>query len=365
MTLYYFVLALLPLSLMASLARSRDTGLLVLLVTAVTTIAISGLRWASDVDHLDYADMFAETPDLANFNQESIWDLHGEPGYLLASAILKSLGMDFVVLSVACAVFAVGAKAWVASRFSPSASLAFCLYLCIHFVTIEFIQIRWAVASALVALAVYHQLHRRMFATATLLALAISFHYFAAMFVLVCLLAEVRKGSLFYVAVVLASLLGLALVLEVPVVPEAFDSDVYVIKRTFRYLTDPLSDVGLLSYAKLAMFPLVYALLAKRYPVIAQDPVTCFLQRIAFASIAATLLISFVPLMHFRAVVLADFFALLLLVRMLDRRVELIERLVILSVFCALYAVWFVLDIGNYVAAGRLYEYRSWLRLFF
>ncbi len=365
MAIYYFVLPLLSLSLIASLVRSRDMGSMVLTITTLATIAISGLRWASDVDHLDYADMFAETPLLANFNQESISDLHGEPGYLLVSSILKSLGVDFVVLSVACAVFAIGAKAWVARRFSPSASLALCLYLCIHFVTIEFIQIRWAVASAIIALAIYHQFNRRLFAAAALLALATTFHYFSALFVLVCLMAEVRKASFFYALVVLTSLSGVLLATGGTILPEAAESNLYVVKRTLRYLTDPLSDVGLLSYAKLAMFPLTYALLSKYFPSVTKVPVTDFLRRITFASIAATLLLSFVPLMHFRAVVLADFFGLLLIMRMLDGRVGQLARYVILVIFSVLYAVWYVLDVGNYISADRLYEYRSWLQFLF
>jgi hypothetical protein len=338
---------------------------MVLTITTLATIAISGLRWASDVDHLEYAAMFAETPELINFNQESISDLHGEPGYLLVSAILKSLGIDFVVLSVACAVFAIGAKAWVARRFSPNASLALCLYLCIHFITIEFIQIRWAVASAIIALAIYHQFNRRLFAAAALLALATTFHYFAALFVLVCLLAEVRRASYFYALVALTSLVGMLLAMGGTVMPEASESNLYVVKRIFRYLIDPLSDVGMLSYAKLAMFPLTYALLAKCFPSVTKVPVTDFLRRITFASIAATLLLSFVPLMHFRAVVLADFFGLLLMVRMLDGRIGQLARFGILAIFSVLYAVWYVLDIGNYIAADRLYEYRSWLQFLF
>jgi hypothetical protein len=365
MAIYYFVLALLPLSLIASLVRSRDMGSIVLRITTLATIAISGLRWASDVDHLEYADMFAVNPELTNFNRESIWDLHGEPGYLLVSAILKSLGMDFVVLSVACAVFAIGAKAWVARRFAPSASLALCLYLCIHFVTIEFIQIRWAVASAFIALAIYYQFNRRFSVVAALLALATSFHYFSAFFVLVCLLAEVRKASYFYALVTLISLLGMLLAMQGTVISAPFESNLYVVKRIFSYLSDPLSDVGPLSYAKLAMIPFTYALLVKSFPSVAKLPETDFLRRITFASIAATLLLSFVPLMHFRAVVLADFFGLLLIMRMLDGRVEQLARFAIMAVFSCLYAVWYVLDVGNYIAADRLYEYRSWMQFLF
>jgi hypothetical protein len=360
-TVYYFVLALLPLSILSSLVRSRESGTLILAITAFTTFCISGLRWASDVDHLDYADMFTENPYLSNFNRESIRDLHGEPGYLLISAVLKTLGMDFVVLSTVCAAFSVSAKVLVVKRFTNNASLVFCLYLCIHFVTIEFIQIRWAVASALIAIAVYQQCQRRLLATAALLALAISFHYFAALFVLVCLMAEIRKESLFYALAIVLSLIGVALAIE-GLVPEAIDSDIYVVKRTLRYLTDPLSNVGFFSYAKLAMFPVITSILTKCYPDVVKDSVTGILYRITYASIAVTLLLSFVPLMHFRAVVLADLFGLLLIMRILDFKIHRILQASIIMAFGILYAVWYVFDVINYIDADRLYNYQSWLK---
>ncbi len=364
MIVYYFVLVLLPLALVTNLARSRDASRVMLAITALATIMISGMRWASDVDHIDYADMFTETPNLANFNPESIRDLHGEVGYLLLSAIFKSLGLNFVTLSFACAAFSVGIKAFVSSRFSRSASLAFCLYLCVHFITIEFIQIRWAVASALIMLAIHYQYHRKLVVAAALLVLAVGFHYFSVLFVFVCVLAEVRKETIYYLVVVSASLVGLILAVEGFVYTEVNESELYVIKRLFSYISDPLSNVGLLSYAKIALFPFVYFVLTKLYPALAVEPVTMFLRRIAFASIAATLLVSFIPLMHFRAVVLADIFSLLLLLRMLDRCGNQVIRVAILSAFSTLYSVWYVIDIANYIDAGRLYVYRTWLQMF-
>jgi hypothetical protein len=361
MIVYYFVVALLPLTLLAAIARRRDIEVAVLVALAFSAICLSGLRWASDIDHMEYAEMFVENPTLANFNAISIAPLHGEPGYLLITAIFKSLGLGFVALSAMCAVFAVGTKAWVVSKFTRSGSLVFCLYLCIHFITIEFIQIRWAVAAALVAVAIYFQAQRRLMASLIFLLCATSLHYFSALFIVVCLLAEIRKDGIFYATVTLLAIAGVALVADGFFVPQIFDSNFYVVRRALRYLTDPLSNVGIMSYGKLALFPLTYAILANVYPHVVRDRIVIFLQRIAFASLAATLFLSFIPIMHFRAVVIADLFSLLLIFRMLDLGIRAESRTVISVIFCALYGTWFIYDVGNYIAADRLYEYQSWL----
>lgn len=364
MVIYYAILLLLPLSLVATLMRRRSSDLLVLTLAAASTMAISGLRWESDVDHPGYAEMYEETPDLASFSPDSIRELHGEPGYLLVSSALKALGVEFYALSFLCALFALGAKAFVANRFTSGGSLAFCLYLCTHFITIEFIQIRWAVASALIGLAFWNQYTRRLGMAALYLALAVAFHYFAAVFVLVALLVELRSDRLFYVIVLMMSVTGALLAWDWPlgvVAPELPESDVYVLERATRYLSDPLSHVGVLSYLRLAAFPVLYFLVNAWYQT-GTDEVVAFLRRAAFASIGVTLLVSFVPLMHFRAVAVADVFSLLLVVRLLERRVPAFERATALAVFTGLYAIWYVMDVRNYVTADLLYEYKSWLR---
>ena len=362
MAIYYFNLALLPLALLAVLVLRREVELVTLFIIGVAAISISALRWASDIDHMEYAQMFEENPDLPAFNADSIATLHGEPGYLFISAIIKSLGFGFVTLSSICALFAIGAKVLVAKGLSRSSSLVVALYLCIHFVTIEFIQIRWAVATALIMIAIYLQARRHLAAAFAVLLVSTSIHYFAAIFFLVCLLAEVRNEKTFYAVVFLVALAGVGLAADGFHFPLVGDSELYVVKRALRYLTDPLSDVGVLSYAKIAIFPVLFCILEKKYPHVKNDKVVRFLKRVAFASIAATMLVSFIPLMHFRAVVVADFLSLLLVFRMLDHRVRVEDRAAIALVFCALYGTWFVVDIDNYVAADRLYPYQTWIQ---
>jgi hypothetical protein len=365
MAVYYFVLAILPLALISSVVRERSVAMLGLIITAAVTIVVSALRWMSDVDHPDYAAMFEENPNLDNFNYESIADLYGEPGYLLLSAIFKSLDFHFAALSAFCVIFSLAAKAWVVWRFTRAAALALSLYLCVHFITIEFIQIRWAVASSLIALAIYFQFGRRLMLAALLLCVATSFHYFSAAFVFVCLIAEIRSFRVFNAVVIAFSVTGFLLARDASISFANIDSELYVIRRTFRYLAEPLSDVGVLSYARLLMVPVAFQVIAFRDPAWRLSPTTEFLRRISYASIALTMLLSLVPIMHFRAVVLADIFSMALIVRSLESNRKNPEVIASLSVIIILYVIWYVMDISNYINADRLYAYKSWLHLIF
>lgn len=365
MTVYYFVLVFLPLVLIASAVREKAVSTVVFAGVVISVIFISALRWGADIDHSEYMDMFADNPTLENFSGESIAELYGEPGYLFLSAVFKSLGIHFALLSAACALVSISLKAWIVSRFAKAAGLALCLYLCVHFVTIEFIQIRWAVASAFVALSFYLQFKRKFFAAVVSLALATTFHYFSLIFLLAGFLIEIRSSRFFVATTLVASIAGLLLALGGGVMIGAIDSDLYVVRRAMRYLNESLSDVGFLSYARLAMTPVVFQIMAMRNPLLITDSTTIFLRKVAYACLALTMLVSFVPLMHFRAVVVADLFSMTLLARSLNLEYRRYENIGILSVFSVLYGVWYVIDISNYIEADRVFPYTTWLPLFF
>lgn len=361
MAVYYYLLLIIPLAYLASMSESKLAGRLVLVLTALLTIVISGFRWGSDVDHMDYARMFAETPSLENFNQDSIYEIHGEPGYLLLSSLVKSFGLDFVTLSLLCVIVSICLKIYVGSKFTSHASLAIVLYLCLHFVTIEFIQIRWAVASAIIIQAYYYQYQKRYKLSIVFLMLAFSFHYYSAIYIIVSLIVELKKDIYFNIVVLILVVLGLHLMVTDFIYLGTNQSDAYIMKRAFRYLNDPQSQLGIFSFIKLAMVPGVYYFLKSRYPAIVQDETTEFLKRIAFSSIAITVLMSFVPLMHYRAAVVSDFFSLLLFARLVEMGMDRYDRIILVTSFLVLFTVWYLIDISYYIQADRLYEYRTWI----
>jgi hypothetical protein len=264
--------------------RRRDGQLV--LVTSILVVLISGLRWGSDADFLDYLGMFEETPTLRHFSPDSIQGIYGEPGYLLLNSAFRSLSLDFFVLTLACALLSISVKALVSLKLSRQASLTLALYLCIHFITIEFIQIRWAVASSLLILALYLQFRRKLWAAALCFLGAVGFHYFSVVFLLVGLLLEVRGAKAFFGLVLLLGVSGFALGPVLSTTGLIAGSEAYVVERALRYLSEELSSIGALSYLKLAAYVGIYAAvrLAGRDADAPSDERARFLSRVTFSS---------------------------------------------------------------------------------
>ena len=140
MTIYLLPIILTGLAYATSLWRIASIDRTVLLFSTVVAALFAGLRWNSDVDYLGYLEIYTDTPNLSDFRAETIYDLYGEPAYLLLNSILKSVGVEFYFVTMICAFSSLALKSYVSAKMSKRASLGICLYLCIHFLTIEFIQ---------------------------------------------------------------------------------------------------------------------------------------------------------------------------------------------------------------------------------
>jgi len=363
MAIYYAPLILTLAALTAQVSRSRQVDRGVLLASSFAVAMIAGLRWYADVDYAGYVEMFEDTPPLHRFSSESIAGLYGEPAYLLLNSIFKSLGWDFFLLAMVGALASMALKTFVAFRISRHASLAIALYLCVHFITIEFIQMRWAVATGFITLA-YYALYRGKTAHAVLaLAMAVCFHYFSLVFCVAAPLVRAegyRRFQLMFVGSLLAAAF-LSLETVAPLLVN--ESDAYLLSRITRYASDLLSTVGMLSYAKLLMYPTLYLLCVRQRPSFdwKGDPLNAFLYKASLVSISLTLALSFIPIMHHRATVVADFFSILWILNASHIALSAGVRAVAWAGLVVLFSTWHVLDVGNYLAAGRLYEYRAWL----
>lgn len=365
MTAYHLLLLLGPLALLGSATKARSVHLALLTLAVIVAVAFCGLRWNADVDYEGYAELFAETPTLGSFTPETVSELYGEPGYLLLGSLLRSAEIGFFALTFLCAAFAIAVKAFVIQRFVRSAALVLFLYLCIHFITIEFIQIRWAVASALIALAFSFQYQRRLVPTLLCLGTAFSFHYFSIVFFVVAALLEIRRESHLYLLLGGLGALGALVAWRGIEIPLGLEADAYILQRAIRYITDTLSTVGLMSYLKVSVYPFAYLALTAGKPQLHADPGLRFLRRLSLVSVAFTLALSIVPVMHHRTVVLADLFSLMLLVRVVELRFAAVERLALMATLCIPFATWFLLDIGANFTANTLYEYTTWIPLLF
>ena len=361
----YLAPVLLTVMALAAQVRKNRQADIAMLVTTFTVIAlIAGLRWYVDADYASYVEMYGENPPLSEFNGDSIAGLYGEPGYLFLTAIFKSFGVGFALLALTCAFFSVVLKAIVVSRLSRHASFALCLYLCLHFITIEFIQMRWAVATAFLVLGFCLQYEKKHKAAILSFALAIAFHYFSILYWIVALLVTAKGYRRFYLLFA-AALLG-ALFLKIDNFSWLLisESDIYVLRRLTQHATTDIeSQIGLFSYAKLLMFPIVYAGCVWWRPSFPwkTDRLNLFLFKLSFVSLSATLFLTFLPILHLRATVIADFFAIIWIVNALDHALSVHERTLSFVGLGGLYCTWYVVDLSNYINSGRILEYQTWL----
>jgi hypothetical protein len=363
MAIYAIPAVLTLLALVVQVRRNRHLDLAVLALCTCAVVLVSGLRWYSDVDYPLYVEMYTDNPLLRDFSRESIGGLYGEPGYLFLTAMFKSLGLGFPTLALSCAAVSLALKARVAATFSRHASLALCLYLCIHFVTIEFIQMRWAVATGFLALGFALQYSGDRKAAALSHATSLVFHYFSVVFWAVAIAVGMKGYRRFFVLFA-ASLAG-AVFLKIDFLGRFLisDTNLYVLQRLTRYASDPESHVGIVSYLKLLMYPAVYLACVRVRPSFPwrTDPLNVFLLKVSLTTLSVTLLVSFLPIFHFRATVLADFFAILWILNALYEAVAPGLRTTAFAGLACLYGVWYAIDVSNYINAGRLYEYHTWI----
>jgi EpsG family len=363
MVVYFAPLLFLLWALIAQIRRNKQADIRALAVCTFVIILIAGLRWYSDIDYEPYVEMYEDNPSLGGFNQESISALYGEAGYLFLSAIFKTLGGGFFLLAFACALSSVFLKSTVLRRLSGQASLAMCLYLCLHFITIEFIQMRWAVATGLLSLGFCFQYLQKYRAAVLCFALAPAFHYFSFLFWIVALLVTLKGYKRFYLLFV-ASLLG-ALLLKIDYLSQFLvsDSDIYLLTRLTRYASDPVSRVGLFSYAKLVLYPAIYVLCVWYRPSYPwkTERLNLFLFKLSLVALSVTFLVSFVPIFHFRATVIADFFSVIWVLNAMDKALEGLAKSLSFAVLGALFGVWYLIDLFTEIHSGYLYDYHTWL----
>lgn len=366
MDVYFTPVLLTFVALVVQIRRNRQLDHLALAASAAIIGLVAGLRWYADVDYEMYVMMFDDNPLLSEFNQESIARLYGEPGYLLVTAVFKTLGSEFFLLALACALASVLLKAFVVSRFTPHASLAFALYLCMHFVTIEFIQMRWAVATGVIALGFYFQFRRMRWACVLAFLVSLAFHYYSVAFWVVALVVAMKGHRRFYVLFAASAVAALLLNGEVLAELLVTDSKIYVLQRLARYATLSDAPVGVFTYAKLSMYPAIYALCVWARPDYPwrDDETNVFLGKVSMASLSLTVLVTFIPALALRATVVADLFAIMWVINAIRVAWSPGVRSVAFAGLAALYCAWFLIDVRNYILANRVYEYQTWLPLF-
>lgn len=332
---------------------------LVSILMILLVFIICGTRYYSDIDYEPYIDLFNETPSLDRISFGDITRLYGEPGYLFLSSFVKYLGLGFVSLTLLFSLVSISLKILVSSKLVKNYIFLTSLYLCLHYVTVEFIELRWALASSIIILSIYFFMQSRYKLTFMLIMMATFFHYFSLVFFAIYLLRLSFFNTRFICFIFVSSFL-LAILFKVSSFSFSYavDSEIYIIRRLFRYLNDPQSSVGIFSFLRIALYFAFYYIFNILYDV--RCGVKNKLANVFIFLLSCSLLLSFVPLLYFRSMVVADFFALAFMISCLYK-LKYHYRVASIFLISLLFCTWNFIDVQNYSAAGYIFEYRSWL----
>ncbi len=363
MIIYIFPIFITIMAVISSLSRDRVLKYYHTILIALGFILIAGLRSYSDIDFVGYMDIYNEVPTVVMFNFNSIGEIYGEPGYLFLNSILKTAGIGFYLASFLFVLISIFIKTRVSLKFSAMPSLSLCLFFCIHFITIEFIQIRWAIATSLLILGFYFQYKRNLIQASLIYLIAGSIHYFSFIFIIVSLLMELRSEKIFYTLLIMLGLMGSIFQSDVLMGYLTQTQDLYIVRKTVLYLGEGVSQLGIFSYLKLILYLSIFVSIRTLAPHFNQFKAgkDIFVYKLSLATISLTLFCSFIPIFHHRAVVIADYFSIISIINLFEvnsgKKIIQVSKYVIIMLFL----IWYSFDLYNAISSGSIIEYNSWL----
>lgn len=363
---YLFPIYFLFLSWIMSHSVDRKSSVVVLITAVTFVIFFSGFRYFSDTDYLAYYSIFNSLPTINNLNYNVFTDTYGEPGYLFVNVLTKSMGLPFFFVTLFASLVSIGAKSFVAYKYSKSAFLVFSSYLCMHFVTTEFSELRWSISTGFLVLGIYNHAQKNKSLSLLLFLVATAFHYSSILVIFIVLIAKYlsKKSSImiFFISLIFA--------FSFKFIPTGFQLDLntnlFILSRFQRYVNDIDSNVGFISLFKLLFyFLLIYTvsfIKTRSFSFYLNENLKDF-EGMLYLLMSAALLLSIVPIFFLRLAPLFDFFALIVVFNVVDKLTRLESKIFVKSVCILLFGLWFLISLPRSldvpVSEGGLGEYRT------
>ncbi|HFQ4975259.1 TPA: EpsG family protein [Vibrio vulnificus] len=359
MLIYYFPLILIFLSYCILFSNKKEVNILFYFFLGTVIIILCGFRVNSDVDYGPYIGLFNETPKLTSLTREILSQLYGEVGYLYFTSVVKEIGLSFVAVTITFSTFSVITKMYFIRKFCRQnyAAITFSLYLCFCFITVEFIELRWSLASGLTALSIYYSLQNYYFRNLIFVAIAGLFHYFSLAFIFVFALriVSLKQSILIFISCFVIALFYKFFSIDFFI---AIESELFIVTRFLRYVNEIESSLGLFSYLKCLMYFAVFLIFIKLFSLSDQEEKMI---KTSLVLLSFSLFISFVPLLFYRSMVISDLVNITTMLMLLgNSHFKKSEELLICTIFTLLFATWFYFDVTNYIEADRIYNYKSW-----
>ncbi len=359
--LYYLPILFGVIALSITLINNRKLDLYFLLIIFIFVFLVTGTKFNSDVDYFEYYELYLETPSLDIISLENIKSLYGEIGYLYFTSFLKLFESDFVVVTLVFSSLSMLFKIVVSFNIVNKSSFLIILYLYLYFITVEFIEMRWSLASGMIILSYYLLIIDKKKYAYFFLFLAATIHYFAILFLILSIFLAinfVKKNDNLYlfISVVIACMFFSIFIGKNTMVIELDEINIYIVQRILRYFNDPQSGLGIFSYLKICLYILIFLLFVNKY-----NYRQVYYVKISCIFLSISLFLSVVPIFYYRSMVVSDFFALATIIHIIDNNLNKKLRVFSILIIFFLFSTWFIFDVNNYIISERILDYKSLL----
>jgi len=367
MLVYYFITFLTFIALLLFYKQSKKFDLIFCTVILVILTLFTGLRMDSDADYSNYYQYFQLVPTLSEFSYDKVKDIHGEIGYLLFSSIFNTIGAEFYIFLSVTVFISLAGKIHFYKLYVGNAALGFCLYLCLSFVNIEFVTIRWALATTFISLGLLYK-HIKNYKLSVLFFIAsICFHYFSILFILLSLINFKRINISWYFIVFFVVLIVVNIIKYSGVSFELVFSDnvPFIVHRIIRYLTASEfdSNIGVISQLKNCLYIFSFLIFFFLDRKVFNDRLTSQLFKSTMLIGIITLCFLNLPLFYHRSVVVLDILSIALILRMIQLSTLIVSfKVIYIWFFTFMMLIWSVIDINNKFNTKVILEYKSILR---
>ncbi|WP_286225649.1 EpsG family protein [Polynucleobacter sp. HIN7] len=353
MEIYYLIPALaISAGLLSILGNKYDQ--IYLLFFSVAIFLICGFRYNSDIDYPGYFEIYERIPALTDLGADDFKSIYGEPLFILAGSFFKLFTSDYQLYLIILVAISIFGKAFFISKFTRYSSAAFGIYLCFHFITVEFIQVRWAVSTSLLALSLFFLINFRYLYVIIFAILAINFHYYSSVIVLIILIAyfvSIKKAYLIFYLCSIIFLLKLFDIFEFYRISDINFFSNYIKNQLNTYGNNDVS-IGFLGI--LRVFFCIF--LASIVPVGYSREILILKKTLIISTSVALIGYLIGTIFYYRTLVFCDLiFSVILFSRMTlinSKYYKLLYFLIIL-----LYNLWFIIDINNNIYGKFITEY--------
>ncbi len=360
MIIYYAPALFLLVSLVFLFVKAKAVDLILAILLIIFVSVVTGSHYFSVSDYENYFDLYKIIPEIDIFKFSDLKYYYGEVGFVYLVSMLKYLKIPFIAFTLILSCISISLKCYFYFKLNRKPLYSVSIYLCLYFILVEFILIRWSVAVGLIVVGYYFIFTNKNIYSKFFLAFSFLFHYFSLIFIVASFFAKKFYSFRCYFTLMVISFL-ISSVVSISDVSLISSFNTSVTTKIAFYLLEVDTTVGLISRVKVLFYSFFILLYLASVPRNSLDENLKFLINNSMIFIFLSILFFEFPALFQRTTIITDIFCIATIVRIIEIKYSknALGLFGVLSSLSIFFIVWLFLDVSNSFNV-RVWDYKSW-----